>query len=147
MDWYEKQSEIAKHGLQDSVSTEFMNYISSIKTFDEIEVTQKIIRIVSGVYLDSWNDNTITDYLEKLKELKLEIESMDDDSIEGKNKIIFSDAEGNETAPILFEPVSNGDGAIFRSIIEDALEDFEDLSVNTKVSILADMINKVTRRG
>ena len=54
--WYKKQSDSAKNGLQDSTVTSFMNVIKSIDTFDETEVVQRIAKVVSGVYVDAWDD-------------------------------------------------------------------------------------------
>lgn len=43
-----------------------------------------------------------------------------------------------------YEPIGEGTGAILRTMISGALEDFPDLSVNDKVAILLEMIEKET---
>ena len=143
--WYEQQSYTAKHGLQNTVSTELMNYISNLNTYDEDIVVSNIAKIVSGSYIDVWNDGTLSDYIEKLNEVKQEIESISDDVGKGDNsKDVFYDSEGNEVDSILYHETE--EGALFRGILEDHLEDFDDLDVNTKVAVLIEMINKVTKR-
>ena len=122
-----------------------MNYISNLNTYDEDIVVSNIAKIVSGSYIDVWNDGTLSDYIEKLNEVKLEIESIIDEVGKGNNsKVVFYDSEGKEVDSILYHATE--DGALFRGILEDHLEDFDDLDVNTKVAVLIEMINKVTKR-
>ena len=42
-----------------------------------------------------------------------------------------------------YEPVTESTGAVLRNIIEDTLEEYDDLSVNDRVAILLEMIEKV----
>lgn len=142
--WYEKQSYNAKHGLQNSASTELMNYIKNISNHNEPKLVQDLSKIVIGTYIDVWNDDSFDEYVEKLESIKCEIESIGDEEDKQNSKLVFIDTEGKEVDSILYH--STEDGAVFRSILEDHLEDFEDLDVNTKVAVLIEMINKVTKR-
>ena len=42
-----------------------------------------------------------------------------------------------------YEKADEGTGTVLRNIIEDTLEEYDDLSVNDRVSILLEMIEKI----
>ena len=143
--WYERQSELAKNGLHDSTITGFMNCIADINTYDNKEIVKKIIKIVSNVYVDAWNDNSYKEYLDSVEQIKKDIEGIGNQSVEGKCELSFTGMNG-ETLHKYYEKVDESTGAIFRNILEDTLEDFSDLSVNAKVAILLEAIEKIMRK-
>lgn len=140
--WYEKQSNMAKQGLHSYQITGLMSCIEEIKTFDESKIIKKVVKVVSEIYIDSWNDNSYDEYIEKLLEIKQEIESITDIKDEGKLELLFVGKNGK---PIhkFYNKVDESTGAIFRNILDDTLEDFSDVSVNDKVAILLEAIEKV----
>lgn len=142
LEWYEKQSDVAKKGLHDDNITEFMSCIENLKEFDDETVVKKIVKAATNIYLDSWNDNSLDEYIETLKNIKESIENIGDASTnEGKSELTFVGKNGEEIKRF-YEPVSEGTGSILRNILSDTLEDFSDLSVNDKVAILLEMIEK-----
>lgn len=143
--WYEKQSDLAKDGLHNSSITGLMSCIADINTYDEKEIVQKIIKIVSEIYIDSWNDDSFDEYITKLETIKGEVEAIVNQSLEGKYELSFTGKNG-EVLHKYYEKVDESTGAIFRNILEDTLEDFSDLSVNSKVAILLEAIEKVMRK-
>ncbi len=50
--------------------------------------------------------------------------------------------KSGKTITRYYEPISEGKGAILKNILSDTLDDFSDLSVNDKVAILLEMIEK-----
>lgn len=144
--WYEKQSQLAKNGLHNSAVTGLMSFIASFNTYDEYEIIKKVIKLVTEIYVDAWNDDTLPFYLSRLNEIKEEIESITDEVVEGQCKLTFTNKNG-VVIEKFYEMVDESTGAIFRNIIEDTLEDFSDLSVNAKVAILLEAIENVMKRG
>ena len=141
-EWYESQSTLAKQGLHSTSVTGLMNVIADIKTFDEVELVKKLVHAVTDVYLDSWNDNSMDKYLEELIAVKEEIENINDESTaSGKLELSFIGKDGEKIVRY-YEHVSEGTGSILKNMISDNLEDFSDLSVNDKVAILLEMIEK-----
>ena len=141
-EWYESQSTLAKQGLHSTSVTGLMNVIADIKTFDEVELVKKVVHAVTDVYLDSWNDNSMDKYLEELIAVKEEIENINDESTaSGKLELSFIGKDGEKIVRY-YEHVSEGTGSILKNMISDNLEDFSDLSVNDKVAILLEMIEK-----
>lgn len=142
-EWYDKQSSIAKQGLHSARVTSLMACISDNKSYDEFELVKRVVKITTEVYLDSWNDKSLENYLITLQEIKEEIESMSDELVNcGQNELVFTDKNGNEQKRY-YEFVDENTGSILRNIIEESLEDFSDLSANDKVAILIEMIEKV----
>ena len=141
-EWYESQSTLAKQGLHSGSVTGLMNVIAEIKTFDEGELVKKVVHAVTDVYLDSWNDSSMDKYLEELKSVKEEIENINDENnTSGKLELSFIGKDGEKIVRY-YEHVSEGTGTILKNMISDNLEDFSDLSVNDKVAILLEMIEK-----
>ena len=144
--WYENQSELARNGLNGQAETGLMNMISELATFDDYAIVQKVVKVVTETYIDSWDDSSLSVYEQKLKETKEAIEAITEDKIDGKLELTFYDMNG-EKQHKYYEPVDEGTGSILRNILDDTMEDFSDLSVNDKVAILIEQIEKVLRRG
>lgn len=141
-EWYQEQSDFAKQGLHSNKITSFMRCIEENQAFDDSEIVKKVIPAVTEMYIDTWNDASLGKYIEELKLLKEEIEMLDDSAkSEGNCELKFTNKNGEEIK-CYYEPVSEGTGAIMRNILTDTLEDFNDLTVNEKVAILLEMIEK-----
>lgn len=141
-EWYQEQSDFAKQGLHSNKITSFMRCIEENQAFDDSEIVKKVIPAVTEMYIDTWNDASLGKYIEELKSLKEEIEMLDDSAkSEGNCELKFTNKNGEEIK-CYYEPVSEGTGAIMRNILTDTLEDFNDLTVNEKVAILLEMIEK-----
>lgn len=143
--WYENQSDVAKHGLYSTSISGFMACIGNIDTYDEYSVVQKIMKIVTEVHADSWNDDTYNDYVDNLQQLKNDIEAIDSENRKGSCVLSFIGKNG-EMIQKYYDPVDSDVGAVFRNIIEDQLEGFSYLDVNVRVAILLEMIEKVMRK-
>lgn len=143
--WYENQSDVAKHGLYNTSISGFMSCIGDIDTYDEYSVVQKIMKIVTEVHADSWNDDTYNEYVDKLQQLKNDIEAIGSENRKGSCVLSFTGKNG-EVIQKYYDPVDSDEGTMFRNIIEDQLESFSDLDVNVRVAILLEMIEKVMRK-
>ena len=144
-EWYENQSDNAKNGLSDNDITLFMNSIRDLDTFDEKDAIQKIAKTVTGIYVDSWDDRSLTEYFDNLTSIKRRAEEIKDDNISGKQVFSFTDAKGI-TQHKYFEKASDPSADILKNIINDSLEDFGGLSVNDKVAVLVEMLENVINR-
>lgn len=141
-EWYEKQSSLSKEGLHSSKITGFMSCIKNMNVFDDIGVAQKVAKVVTDIYVENWNDKSFDEYLELLKEVKSDIEQLHDQVNNEQSKLVFEDKHGNKVERY-YTRVNEGTGTILKNVIEDALDEFDDLSVNDRVAILLEMIEKV----
>lgn len=141
-EWYEKQSDLAKNGLQSGKVVSLMNCISNITTFDDRVIVEKLVKAVTDMYIDSWNDTSLNKYIELLINVKEEAENMGNlVASENQLELTFVGKMGDKITKS-YEHVPEGRGAILRNILADTLEDFGDLSVNDKIAILLEMIEK-----
>lgn len=115
--WYEKQSDVAKHGLYNTSISGFMSCIGDIDTYDEYSVVQKIMKIVTEVHADSWNDDTYNEYVDKLQQLKNDIEAIGSENRKGSCVLSFTGKNG-EVIQKYYDPVDSDEGTMFRNIIE-----------------------------
>lgn len=59
-------------------------------------------------------------------------------------KLSFTKKDG-ELFEKMYSYASESTGSVLRNIIEDTLEEYDDLSVNDRVAILLEMIEKITK--
>lgn len=141
-EWYEKQSELSKQGLHSGGVTNLMSCIEKMDTYGDTDVAQKIVKAVTNVYIENWIDSAYEEFIEELTNIKTEIEHIKEEKAEGKLLLSFTGSKGNRIERY-YEKVDEGTGTILRNIIEDTLDEYDDLSVNDRVGILLEMIEKI----
>ncbi len=141
-EWYDNQSIISKSGLHGGRITNLMSAIENLSVYNDAEVTKKIIKAVTDVYVENWNDSSYRDYIKALQNVKLEVECLKDQKTDDKLKLSFVGKNGKSIEKY-YEPVTESTGTVLRNIIEDTLEEYDDLSINDRVAILLEMIEKV----
>lgn len=143
-EWYERQSSVSKDGLHSTELTAFMSFIEDLSIFDDDEIARKMAKVITEVYIDSWNDGSLDRFTESLTKCKKEAESIKDEDNEGKAKLSFIASDG---LPVVkyYERPKDDSGIILRNMLEDTMEDFDDMSVNDRVSVLLDVIEKVIK--
>ena len=95
-------------------------------------------------YVENWNTGAFDEFIEDFQKLKIEIESIKDGESNGEHTLTYVDKNG-ESKTKQYTYVSEGTGSVLRNILEDTLEEYEDLSVNDRVAILLEMIDKITK--
>ena len=141
-EWYEKQSELSKQGLHSGSITNLMSCIEKLDVYNDNEVAQKIVKAVTNVYIENWLDNAYEEFVNELVVTKDEIEHLREEKTEGKLLLSFTGSKGTKIERY-YEKADEGTGTVLRNIIEDTLEEYDDLSVNDRVSILLEMIEKI----
>lgn len=143
-DWYDNQSKKAKHGLYDGRMTNFMSAIENMNVYNDSEVAQKIVKAATDVYIENWNAGSLESFVDELQAIKEEIENIKDEVSAGDMTLVFTKRNGE-----LFEKTYNHadetTGGVLKNIIEDALDEYDDLSINDRVSILLEMIERITK--
>ncbi|MFQ9514375.1 MAG: hypothetical protein ACLRZ9_00970 [Eubacterium sp.] len=142
VEWYENQSDLSKQGLHSSKVTNLMSCIQKLNVFNDSEVTKKIVKIVTDIYIENWTDNSYNSYIEDLFMLKSEVESIKEENISNKCELSFVTRKGDKRS-VFYDIVDEGTGNVLRNILEDTLEEYDDLSVNDRVGILLEMIEKI----
>ena len=55
-----------------------MNYLEQLNTNDEEEIISKLSRIMLDMFVEDWNDSLKEQFLSLLKQIKNEVESIQD---------------------------------------------------------------------
>ena len=140
--WYENQSVISKSGLHGGRITNLMSAIENLNVYNDTEVTKKLIKAVTDVYVENWHDTSYQEYIQVLQTVKQEVEGLKDQKTDDKLKLSFVGKNG-KVIEKYYDSVTESTGTVLRNIIEDALEEYDDLSINDRVAILLEMIEKV----
>ena len=143
-EWYGKQSRRSKQGLYDGRMTNFMSCIEMLDVYSNEDVAGKIVKAVTDVYIENWNTGSLEEFAEALVSVKGDIESIRDEASTGEFELKFTGRNG-ETISKLYSHADEGTGSVLRNIIEDELEEYNNLSVNDRVSILLEMIEKIIK--
>ncbi len=141
-EWHDSQSDISKSGLHGGRITNLMSAIENLNVYNDAEVTKKIIKAVTDVYVENWHDASLNEYIQALQSVKQEVECLKDQKVDDKLKLSFVGKNGKAIEKY-YEPVTESTGTVLRNIIEDTLEEYDDLSINDRVAILLEMIEKV----
>ncbi len=141
-DWYDNQSEISKKGLFSSRITSLMSCIRDYNQYDDVELLKKMVKATMDVYLDKWNKQSYQEYTKTISQLKIEIERIKGDDSEGKNKLTFIGKNDN-MIKTYYTKAEDDTAYLLKDILEGTMEDFEDMSVNDKVVVLLEIIEKI----
>ena len=142
--WYEKQSKRSKQGLYNGRVTNFMSAIETMNVYSDDEVSKRIAKAVTDVYVDNWNIGGLEKFKEGLKFIIHKIDSIKDEDTSGEMTLSFTRKNG-EPFEKTYSYADESTGSVLRNIIEDTLDEYDDLSVNDRVSILLEMIEKITK--
>lgn len=143
--WYQKQSKKAKSHIFTENVTGVMNYIENLNTNDESEIVARMCKIVSGIYINDWKDESYEQFFEELANVVRQVEATKDSSETGYGENKISIQSGDRTIEKYYEPGSDDSTSYFlKNAIEDALEEFGDtLEMNQKVSVLVQALENL----
>ncbi len=145
--WYDDQSLTAKQGLYEGHISELLNYIGNVGTYDDTVIVKKVAKIVSGLHIETWNGEIKAKYIDDLKSIRYQVESIIEKEIpdEGKLKLTFVDSNSKEVVKY-YKGISENSGYYLRNMISEAIDDFGDsVSLNDKVAVLVEMLEKVLK--
>lgn len=143
-EWYENQSKRSKQGLYNGRMTNFMSAVETMNVYSDAEVAKKIVKAATDVYMENWNTGSLEEFVKELESVKKEIESIRDEAATGEMTLSFTRRNG-EPFEKTYSHADESTGSVLRNIIEDTLEEYDDLSINDRVSILLEMIEKITK--
>lgn len=150
LDWYSYQSETAKTYLANNRVTNFMTFLDDLKSNDEVMIANKISKIVIGMHIDDWTDDSLEEFQRAIHDTRNEIEAIKqkNQSKDGRNYIKFTNSEGKEVEKY-YDDASEDDSTSYflKNAIEDALDEFGDsLEMNQKVAVLMKALEKLIQK-
>lgn len=142
--WYMEQSENAKSHIFAENITGFMTYIGQLKTNDELEIVTRVCKIISGIYINDWKNDSHEQFMDELVKVKASIEEVkeNNESGLGGNRIYIENGENKIER--FYESADDSTSYFLQNAIEEALEEFGDtLELNQKVSVLAKALEEL----
>lgn len=147
-DWYKKQSDMAKGTIDEHSISAFMKTISltenSIVSSDQ-DIIDSVVKAITGVHIDYWNDTSLKQYSHQICELKAKIEAIKDTNEDIDNtdsKAVYTSRSGQ---PFYYEIVETDETEMFRDVLSGTIEDFEGLSKNDLISVLLDEVERILK--
>lgn len=143
-EWYGKQSKRSKQGLYNGRTTNFMSCLELLDVYSNQDVAGKVVKAVTDVYMENWYAGSLEEFAEEISIVKADIEAIGDEAANGEYELSFMGRDG-ETISKLYSHADESTGSVLRNILEDTLGEYDDLSVNDRVSILLEMIEKIIK--
>lgn len=141
-EWYERQSTIAKNGLHGGRVTNLMTCIETLDEYNDSDIVKRVIKAVTDTYIENWGEDSLERYVVEFEDLKALIESIGDERANDTMELSFTGHNGMAIHKN-YRHAESGTGSILKNIIEDALDEYDDLSVNDRVDILLEMIERI----
>ena len=119
-----------------------MSCIGKDDNFDESTLLRKMARILTGVTMDSWNENSLGEFTAGLKEIKEEAERIGKKEDEGQRKLSFTGKNG-ETIVRYYNEIPKGYEDTLKEMLRSDLEDFSDLPLNDRIALVLEVIEEM----
>lgn len=143
-----KEYKSLKHDMERCITSQkiskFWSTVQQLNTHDENEIAEKLSKSVLDLYIEDWKENGLEQYTESLKQLKTEMETIENRQTENVQKLIFTNSHGIEVKKYFQAAEVDGTSRFFQNEIEDTLEDYADsLETNQKIAVMLQMIEKL----
>lgn len=142
-EWYSENIDKISKSIFDLKTKNMLEYLSNISTHDDMEIINKLCKIITGFYVEDWRIDDINIYTTTLDEIKNKVES----TIIKKSDIqtitlLSGDTKIEKT--ISSELEISALGTTMKNNIEEIIEEYgESLNEEEKINILLDIIKKI----
>lgn len=140
---------MAKGTIDDHSIATFMKAISKLINIKDTAITSDlgviddIVKSVSGVHIDYWNDSSLSQYVMKLEGLKDKIEKIKDETIDkSDSKAVYTSRSGQQ---FYYEIIESDETEMFREVLAGTIEDFEGLGKNDLIAVLLDEVERILK--
>ena len=121
-----------------------MSCLELLDVYSNQDVAGKVVKAVTDVYMENWYAGSLEEFAEEISIVKADIEAIGDEAANDEYELSFMGRDG-ETISKLYSHADESTGSVLRNILEDTLGEYDDLSVNDRVSILLEMIEKIIK--
>lgn len=130
------------HQILDLKTKAFVEYISNIQTHDENKVINKIVKIVTGFYIEDWQPSEMENYENALKQLKEKLQKKDD-MTSSHQKIILINGDKTVEKNLAIHSEISALGVTMMNNIEEILEEYGGaLDEQEKINVLLEIMKK-----
>lgn len=142
-EWY-KENELESSPIIFDIKTkEFIEYISLLSTHDEIDIIEKISKIVTGYYIEDWQPSGLNTFEDELLKILNNVKNIDKNQINESNKITLVSGDEKIEKYLSSNTEISAIGSTMKSNIEELIEEYgESLSEEEKITVLLDIIKR-----
>lgn len=140
--WYQQQGQEARDYILGTSAMNFLGYMESLSTNDEVEIVSQISKKILDIYIEDWKDETLEQFRKELQDIKDTVEGAGENPEEGAKTIILKDGKGRQIQKnFSAEMMEDSTSSYLKNMIDEALEEFEGtLETNQKVAVLVDVL-------
>lgn len=146
LEWRRAGASDPKKYILDQKAEIFLEYLDQLETNDQREIVAALSKRIEDVYVEDWNDQIKTAFLEDINQIKSQIEEKKTASAAqtGQKEIFLKNADGIEIHKYYDADTEDTTSGFLRNMIEEALDNFGDsLETNQKVAVLAETLEKL----
>ena len=142
-DWHDDQSAMAGQGMGSPKLVQFMSFIGKDENFDEDTFLRKMARIFTGVTMDSWNENSLAEFIAGVKEVKEEAEQIGKEDGTGQRELKFIGKDGTPVVRYYNEIPREGYEDTLKEMLRSDLEDFSDIPLNDRIALVLQVLEEM----
>lgn len=144
--WYDNLPEVAKNSIFSARASSLIEYIQAVDTGDADDISSKIVRKTTGMFIEDWRSGFENKFEDELKEAVDEVLSKKEAAAGTSQKILLVSDDGTSVERFYdfnAEKLS-ATATFFRSALEDTMEEYDGiLENNEKIGVLMDIIKKL----
>ena len=145
--WYENLSDEAKDRVYSNATNDFVNYVKSFTVTDPESIIRDVAKIVTGIFIEDWNDDSAIDFLINMEAVVQEIVMKSSESSSGSSSLQIIGPDGKEKkVSYNYDPEKiSTNGTFFQNQLYEVFENSEGVDADEKLGILMDMIKEMMR--
>lgn len=148
MNWNDSVEKKVSSSVVSQRLNQFIMLLNSLNTYNNKVIISEISHNLIGMYVENWDDSCEERYLTALKEVIDEASGINDisENTDGKQKIVFTDSNGNIVEKYYNKPEDDGVGDYLINAVESTINEFGDsLEMNEKVSAMIKILEQMLK--
>lgn len=142
-EWYKDNELETSPIIFDFKTKEFIEYISDLSTHDDLDIIEKISKVITGYYIEDWQPNEIYNFENELKNILENVQNIDKTQINDTNRITLVNGEEKIEKYLRTTTEISAIGSTMKSNIEELIDEYgESLSEEEKITVLLDIIKR-----
>ena len=148
MNWNDSVEKKVSSSVVSQRLNQFIMLLNSLNTYNNKVIISEISHNLIGMYVENWDDSCEDRYITALKEVIDEASGINDisENTDGKQKIVFTDSNGNIVEKYYNKPEDDGVGDYLINAVESTINEFGDsLEMNEKVSAMIKILEQMLK--
>lgn len=139
---FDQKENIFKSKIFDIKTKNFIDYISDIQTYDDEKIINKLSKIITGFYIEDWQQNEKENYINGLNNIKESINTKEDFGLI-QHKLILVNGDKTIEKNINSDIEISALGNTMKNNIEEIMDEYGgSLTEHEKINVLLDIMKK-----